>query len=92
VLLNYFVYRLLFPMSVLENQNMKDEDILNQVEPKLKEYYSTFLLVGFKADDGEISCIGDMGCPKEKFNENLKLRPLHRQIARMIKRENEKNT
>jgi hypothetical protein len=71
---------------------MKDEDILNQVEPKLKEYYSTFLLVGFKADTGEISCIGDMGCPSEKEHEHRKLKPVQRKIAQIIKSENEKDS
>jgi hypothetical protein len=71
---------------------MKDEDILNQVEPKLKEYYSTFLLVGFKADTGEVSCIGDMGCPSKTPEEHRKLKPIHRSIVRLIERENEKNT
>jgi len=71
---------------------MNDADILNQVEPKLKEYYSTFLLVGFKADTGEVSCIGDMGCPKSKFDEHRKLKPIYRNIVRLVEKENEKNT
>ena len=71
---------------------MKDEQILSIVEPHLKEFYSTFILVGFKADTGEISAIGDMGSPASKASEHKKLKPIHRLVRRIVELENEKNT
>lgn len=71
---------------------MKDEEILNNVEPILKEYYSTFLLVGFKADTGEISSIGCLGDMKDPSGEYKKLKPIHGKICRLVEKSNEEDS
>jgi hypothetical protein len=80
------------PIVVCDNQVVKDEDILNLVEPILKEYYSTFILVGFKADNKEISVIGDLGCPKAKKKEHETLRWVQRKLGDLLDQENEEDT
>lgn len=71
---------------------VKDEDILNLVEPNLKEYYSTFLLVGFKADDNEISVIGDLGCPVKKSEQRETLLWVQKKLGELLDKDNEEDT
>lgn len=71
---------------------MKDEDILSHVDPMLKEYYSSYLLVGFKADSGHMSCIGDMGKLNDKSGHRRKLKPFYELMKKMVAKEDEKNS
>ena len=50
---------------------MKDKDILDRLEPHIKEFFSHYLLVGFKADNDEVGCIGHVGPQGSKARKKL---------------------
>ncbi len=50
-----------FPKSGFKNENIKDKEILDRLEPHIKEFFDHYLLVGFKADSKEVGCIGHVG-------------------------------
>ena len=68
---------------------MKDSEILDRLEPIIKEYFSNFILVGFHADTGEVGCIGEIG--KDGSRSRRRLKRVHSEIQMMISKENEKN-
>lgn len=70
-------------------KNVNDEEILDRLEPIIKEYFSNFLLVGFHADTGKVGCIGEIG--KVGSQSRRRLKRVHSEIQMMINIENEKN-
>ena len=66
---------------------MSEEQMVDYIDPRCKEMFDAYLLVGYKADDHKIALIGDLGHPKVYPELNKKLRPLYMEAKKLESQE-----
>lgn len=68
---------------------MDDQQIAEQIEPMCKEYFDSYLVIGFRADDHKLCVAGDLGRPDKLPQLNRKMQPVYELAKQMM--ENEEN-
>ena len=64
---------------------MSEDQVADYIDPRCKEIFDAYLLVGYKADDHKVALIGDLGHPKVYPELHKKLRPIYKEAKKLLR-------